>query len=99
MVTLTFVFNEEKVREAGTTTDELLAPMRAHAKEYGIDEIDYGVFAKDGNKALGAIGKYAVSVSPSFLDYLDEWTLDVNGKKEDCIEALRRCVRRHNMNI
>lgn len=95
MVTLTFDFNMDKVWEAGYTTDELLAPMREHAKKYGIDEVEYGVFAMDGINALAAIGKYAVSVSPDFVDYLDNWILNVDGKEEDCIEALHRCITRN----
>lgn len=35
------------------TIDELLAPMREHSAKYGIDEIEHGVFAKDGMSALG----------------------------------------------
>ena len=90
MVTLTFKFNEEKVCEAGYTTDELLAPIREHALKYGIEEAEYGVFTKDGINALAAIGKYVVNVSPAFLDYLDKWTLNVNGEEEDCIEELKK---------
>jgi len=33
MVTLTFVFNQEKVASAGSTEEELLRPMREHAKK------------------------------------------------------------------
>lgn len=95
MVTLTFNFNYDKIREAGTTTDELLAPMRAHAKEYGIDEIDYGVFAKDGIKALGAIEKYVIHVSKEYLEFLDTWILDANGEVEDCKACLLRCMEKY----
>lgn len=84
MVTLTFDFNIDKVWEAGYTTDDLLAPMREHAKRYGIEEVEYGVFAKDGINALAAIGKYVVSVPSDFIDYLDSWILNVNGNIEDC---------------
>ncbi len=92
MVTLTFKFNEKKVLEAGYTTDELLEPMREHSKQYDIDEVEYGVFAKDGVNALAAIGKYAVNVSPVFLEYLDEWTLDQDGEKEDCMEEMKKVI-------
>lgn len=89
MVTLTFRFNEERVHADGYTTDELLQPMREHAAKYGIDEISYGVFAKDGISALGAMERYIVYVSPSYLNYFDEWILDVNGETEDCVTELR----------
>ncbi|MCM1084460.1 MAG: hypothetical protein NC428_13420 [Clostridium sp.] len=92
MVTLTFKFKEDRVREAGYTVDELLTPMREHSMKYGIDEIDYGVFAKDGMSALGAIGKYIVNVPMCFLDYMSEWTLNVDGDEEDCIEELKKSM-------
>lgn len=92
MVTLTFKFKEDRVREAGYTTDELLTPMREHSAKYGIDEIEYGVFAKDGMSALGAIGKYIANVPMYFLDYMSELTLNVDGDKEDCIEELKKTM-------
>ena len=52
MVTLTFDFNKEKVERDGFTTDELLQPMREHAKKWGISEPEYGFFAMDGENAL-----------------------------------------------
>lgn len=33
MVTLTFVFNKERVNAAGLTEEELLYPMRKHAEK------------------------------------------------------------------
>ena len=38
MVTLRFVFNQDKLKQAGKTEDEMLAPMRDHAKKYEIAE-------------------------------------------------------------
>ena len=38
MVSLTFVFNEERVAAAGKTVDELLQPMRDWAAQKGIQE-------------------------------------------------------------
>lgn len=88
MVTLTFDFNDDKVWEAGYTTDELLAPMREHAKRYGIDEVEYGVFAKDGINALGAIVKYVVNVSQEYLEFLNTWIMDADGEVDDCKSCL-----------
>ena len=88
MVTLTFDFNEDRVMEAGHTTDELLAPMREHAKKYGIDEVEYGVFAKDGINALAAIAKFVVNVSLDYLDYLNTWMMNVDGEVEDCKSSI-----------
>ncbi|MGN0152301.1 MAG: hypothetical protein ACI39Q_07495 [Wujia sp.] len=99
MVKLTFKFNEDKVHEAGYTTDELLEPMREHAEKYGIDEVEYGVFAKDGIYALGAIERYVVNVSREFLDYLDTWIMDEDGEIEDCKCCLLDCMEEYETNI
>ena len=40
MVKLEFVFDKEKIMQAGITESELLQPMRDHAKKYGITEIE-----------------------------------------------------------
>ena len=91
MVTLTFDFNEDRVMEAGHTTDELLAPMREHAKKYGIDEVEYGVFAKDGINALAAMELYIVYASDEYLGFLDKWILNTKGSIEDCKKSLIQC--------
>ena len=39
MVTLSFVFDDAEVDSSGYTRDELLEPMREHAKKYGITEL------------------------------------------------------------
>lgn len=41
MVTLTFVFNKNKVKKAGYMEDDLFQPMREHAQKYDISEIEY----------------------------------------------------------
>mgnify|MGYP007068184395 CR=1 FL=1 len=82
MVTLSFVFNDEKVKVSSQTRDELLEPMREHAKKYGITETGYGEYA------LGAIGRYAVHMSEEFMSCFDEILLDVNGNIEDCKQEL-----------
>ena len=83
MVTLSFVFDDAEVDSSGYTRDELLEPMREHAKKYGITETSYGVFSMDGEYALGAIGRYAVHMSDEFMNYFDAIILDVNGNIED----------------
>lgn len=89
MTTLRFVFDKEKVVAAGKTEDELLAPMREHATRYGIDEPEYGFFTKDGEDAMCVITMFVANHTAQNLDYvsyLKEWTLDVDGDVEDCIE-------------
>lgn len=100
MVSLTFVFDKEKVLAAGTTEDELLAPMREHAKKYGISEDEYGVFSKDGEDAYCDLGRSIplfVGDEPRRLDFLKEWIFDVEGEKEDSLQASRRWLLEHGM--
>lgn len=89
MVSLSFVFNKDKVEKAGYTEDELLAPMREHAQKYEILEGKYGVFSKDGEDALCVLTMFVSSMvrkNHQYIGFLDEWTLDVDGEKEDCIK-------------
>ena len=51
MVTLKFVFNKEKLKQAGKTEEELLQTMREHAKKYDIAEPEHGFFAKEIGRA------------------------------------------------
>ena len=92
MVSLTFKFNEEKVAEAGLTCDDLLVQMREHAKKYDIEEVEYGVFAKEGPDAVAVVGMIIPRITKNnieFVDYLDEWIYNINGRPEDCIECAR----------
>ncbi|MBP3621523.1 MAG: hypothetical protein J6J16_07165 [Lachnospiraceae bacterium] len=92
MVSLTFKFNEEKVADAGLTCDDLLVQMREHAKKYNIEEIEYGVFAKEGPDAVAVVGMIIPKIiryNIELVDFLEEWTYDINGRPEDCIEEAR----------
>ena len=99
MVTLTFVFDKEKVEVAGTTEDELLAPMREHAERYQISENEYGVFSKDGEDAYCVLGMaipQMVKRDRRYLDLLKEWTFNVEGEESDCLESSRNWLLKHN---
>ena len=98
MVTLKFVFNQEKLKQAGKTEEELLQPMREPAKKYDIAEPEHGIFVKDGVDALGVIGMFIPEITRKdvhYLDYLDEWTFDVDGEVEDCIKESRDWISHH----
>lgn len=102
MVTLTFVFNENKVRNMGYTEEELLEPMRKHAQKYGISENEYGVFSKSGEDALCVIGMFVpdiTSENPWYVNLMDEWTLNVDGEQEDCIEATHKWIKESNIQV
>ena len=88
MVTLKFVFNQEKLKQAGKTEEELLQPMREHAKKYDIAEPEHGFFVKDGEDAMCVIGMFIPEITRKdvhYLDYLDvmeEYTEYVAGSME-----------------
>jgi len=97
MVTVTFKFNEEKINKLGKKVDELLYPFREMAKEYNINEIQYGVFCKDGDEDMDALIlplKY-IRKHLGYIDILDEWTLDVDGEIEDCKAEMISYWERH----
>ena len=100
MVTLTFIFNRDKIEKLGYTEEELLRPMRVHAKKYNIVESSNGVFCKDGKDALCDVSMAIPKITdknPGYIDLLDEWTLDIDGEKEDCIEETRKWFQKHGL--
>lgn len=102
MVTLTFVFDKEKVAAAGKTEDGLLAPMRTHAKKYDIAETEYGVFSKDGEDAMCVISMFVpeiVEKDPKYIGFLKEWTLNVEGDEEDCIKEMQEWYAEHKPHV
>lgn len=102
MVTLTFVFNKNKVKEAGCTEEELLHPMREHAAKYDIAEEEYGVFSKDGEDALCVLSMFVSQITDQnnqYIDFFDEWTLDIDGEKEDCVKEIREWNEEHGLQV
>lgn len=102
MVTLTFVFDKDKLEKTGQSEDELLQPMRNHAKKYQIDEKEYGVFSKDGEDALCVLSMFIpdiVDKNPKYISFLKEWTLNVDGEEEDCIHETYEWFREYKPQI
>lgn len=100
MVSLEFCFDEDKVRMMGYTTDDLLEPMRKHAKKYGITEERYGYFTMDGENALTAIMLYVLDMSKKnreMLDYLIKLELNVDGDVEDLIYEINKKYKAGNV--
>ena len=52
MMKMTFVFDNNRLRQVGKTADEVIAPMRDHARKLHIDEVAPYQFEKDGKDAL-----------------------------------------------
>ena len=88
MVTLTFVFDKNKIAIAGLTEEELLRPMREYARNNGILEDKQGVFTKDGSDALCLLTMFVTRITRrdlEYVSYFESWTLNVDGEVEDCI--------------
>ncbi len=86
---LTFIFNEEKLNAAGKTEEDLLKPMRDYSRDNGIRETSNGVFELDGDSAFALLGGFVADITDedhSYVTFLNEWILEVNGTKDDCIE-------------
>ncbi len=102
MVSLTFDFNMEKVKNAGYTTDELLQPMREHAKKYGIAEPEYGVFQMDGEDAMCLVGMFVVDITDEnheYISYLNSWLFDVDGDIEDCVQETLKWYQKKGIDV
>ena len=86
MVTVTLRFNEEKLKNMGRTTDEMLEPIRESMKSYDVEEVEQGVFQKTGRDGLVVLDCTLdyMDDHPEYLDYLDDWLLNVDGDIEDC---------------
>lgn len=62
-------------------------------KKYDIAEPEHGFFVKDGEDAMCVIGMAVPDITdanPHYIDYMDEWTFDVDGEVEDCIEETKK---------
>lgn len=100
MVTLIFDFNKEKVEAAGLTTDDLLQPMREHAKKYDIKETSYGVFQKEGENAMCVVGMFVTDITDrdhKYISYFNSWIFNVNGQIEDCVETIKRWYKKNGI--
>lgn len=97
MVSLEFVFDEEKVRMSGYTTDDLLEPMRKHAAKYGITEERYGFFTMDGKNAMAALSMYVMDTyrkNQGLMDYLTKFELIIGNEVDDCLKGFVRWKNR-----
>lgn len=102
MVSLRFVFNQDKLKQAGKTEDEMLQPMREHAAKYRIAEPEPGFFTKDGEDAVCVLSMAVPRITnsnPAYLDYLSKWTLYVDGEEEDCIKETIEWKKNHRRDV
>lgn len=87
MVTLTFDLDYEKMKRDDITEDDMLKPMREHARKYGIIETSKGVFSMDGEDALCSIMIFVSGITDenhNYINYLNTWILERESHTEDC---------------
>lgn len=97
MVTVTLKFNEEKLKNLGRTVDEMLEPIRESMKSYDVEEVEPGVFRKTGRDGLVVLDCPLIYIRKhlDYLDYLDDWLLNVDGRVEDCKAELISYNKEH----
>ena len=97
MVTVTLRFNEEKLKNLGRTVDEMLDPIRESMKSYDVEEVEQGVFQKTGRDGLVVLDCALdyMDEHPEYMDYLDDWLLNVDGRVEDCKAELISYNKEH----
>ena len=92
MVKITYVFNEDAIRQAGTSRDELLKNIRNFvAHRDGAEEPEYGVFTLDKDEndlELMITAKKELRNSSSFRRMFKFVYCDVDGEKSDCINTI-----------
>lgn len=93
MVKITYVFNDEAIRQVGTSRDELLKNIRNFvAHRDGAKEPEYGVFTldKDENDL-----ELMFTVTDELRNHPQIWSLfkgvysDVDGEIDECINVLK----------
>jgi len=89
MVTMIINFNERKLNEVGTTVELLLQPFEEHCRKHQIARLKVNIFEKDGKHALALIGiiMCQISENDTYLELMDSWYWDVDGKREDLLKG------------
>ena len=88
MVTMTINFKEEKLKELGYTAEQLLGQFDEYCSANDILKPQLNVFEKDGIHALADISKIIFEIEKNvwFLNLLDKWYWNIDGKIEDILE-------------
>ena len=102
MMKMTFVFDNNRLRQVGKTADEVIAPMRAHAKKWDIKEVAPYQFQKDGEHAMCDLFMFIPQIlekDSDYYKYFSSWYVEEDGHfKEDCISGSKAAlvVRKRN---
>ena len=96
MMKMTFVFDNAKLHQIGKSADEIIKPMRDHAKKWDIKEIAPYQFEKDGEDAMCDLFMFIPEIlnkDKNYYTYFSSWYVEEDGRfKEDCIEGSKEAL-------
>lgn len=92
MVKITYVFNDNAIRQAGTSRDELLKNIRNFvAYRNGAEEPEYGVFTLDKDENDLALLFHTMDELEDDFNFRHMFKAvycDVDGEKSECINTI-----------
>ena len=98
MMKMTFVFDNNRLLQTGKTADEVIEPMRNHAKKWNIKEVAPYQFEKDGKDAMCDLFMFIPEIldeDSSYYKNFSSWYVEENGQLfEDCIEGSKAVLAR-----
>ena len=102
MMRMTFVFDKNKLRQIGKSADEIIAPMRDHARKWDIKEVAPYQFEKDGEDAMCDLFMFMSDIldkDRSYYTYFSSWYVEEDGHfKEDCIAGAKDVLEVKELN-
>ena len=102
MMRMTFVFDNNKLWQIGKSADEVIAPMRDHARKWDIKEVAPYQFEKDGEDAMCDLFMFIPEIlekDSDYYKYFSSWYVEEDGQfKEDCIEGSKDALETRMLN-
>lgn len=96
MEKLKFVFNEERVKEAGRSIEDIMKPIREHLFSFGIEERSEGEFVMEGSDTESIFTTLILELTEKdyeFVNLLDSWILEDDFESEDVIKEIKDLYR------
>lgn len=88
-MSMTFIFNEEKIKKYNGNYVHPMERLRKYFEKYEIKECPAGTFTgKDSDFAHFASCIYYLPDHPWFMDYIDKWYWDTSDGREDVLEGI-----------
>lgn len=93
-MSMTFIFNEEKIKKYNGNYVHPMERLRKYFKKYEIKEYPVGTFTgKDNDFAHFASCVYHLQDHSWFMDYIDKWYWDASDGREDVLEGINNAKR------